>query len=305
MTSFLFAVIYINMKNFIFKHYNIIVDKIYSKNNRHYFFIKDDKIYIIKYKNNEKRLYNLYILTNYLYHRGIFVNTFIINSDNNYYTKYEDCYIILLKANNNEVDVELFDIQKFFNINSYLEDYNIIKEWENEIDIIERELIEYNNEYPFIQNSIDFFIGLGENAISLLNNYEHLIKSNNDSIGHKLSFKMFEDNSLYDPLLFIKTNKMYDVSNFIKYKFFINDLNYDEINVIMKSLTEYEELFLFSSLMYPCFYFDLVKKVLLKEESEEKIKRYINSIDKYVYLLLFCKNNMKNIGEIKSINWIK
>jgi len=293
------------MKNFIFINYNINVDKIYYKNKNYFFYINNEKIIIIKYKGEESYIKELFELTNNLYYKNILVNTFILNNDNNYFTKKDDFYIVLLKVNEYENDISLNKLLLFNNISSNLKAFDLLKEWENEIDILENELIEYNKEYNDILNSVDYFIGMGENAIELMYNYENLISNNNNSIGHKLTYKLFDENSLNNPFLFIKANRMYDISNYIKYKFVLNDIDYNELDRIFTNLTEYEESYLFSCLMYPSVYFDIVKRVLLKEENEDKIKYFVNNIKKYTQLLSYCQNLVKNNDNIRLITWLK
>lgn len=293
------------MKHLIYNNYNIVVDTIYKKNNQYFFYIQNNKIYIIKYYGNEKELHELFNLTNYLYQKKIFVNTFILNNNNEFYVKKDNYYVVLLKSNEVESKINLYDISKFFNIDTKLESINIINEWSDEIDKLEKELIEYNNEYPIIQNSIDFFIGMGENAIELLSNYEKEIYKNNDSIGHRLNYKLFEDNTINNPFLFVKVNKMYDVSNYIKYNFINNCLDYQELDYILKKCNEYEKIYLYSCLLYPSVYFNIVKEILLKEEKEDKIINIINNIDNYLSLLIYCKSQIKDNSNIKVIDWLK
>ena len=292
------------MKNYIYKYYNINVDKIYKDENNYYFYINDEKIYIVIYKDDETKINTLFKICNDLYYKNIFVNTFILNNANQCYTRYNDCFISLLKVNSEETIFTFSDISKFFNIVVPLDNYDIITEWSNEIDIIEKELLEYNKEFLIIQNSVDYYIGLGENAIQLLSNIKYYVKENNNSIGHKLTFRLFERNTLNNPFMFIKTNKMYDISNYIKNCFFKKEIDYEEIDNILKKLNKYEEIFLFSCLMYPSSYFDLVKKILLREESEEKIQKYIKTQKYYYELLLYCKNHINN-KMINKINWLK
>ena len=159
------------------------------------------KIYIIKYKDDVKQLDNLLQLTNYLYSLNIYVNTFIKNKFGNIYSKNNDYNIIILREIEVNITTSLLDIEKFFNKRALLKSYNFIEEWTKEIDTIEKELIEYNQEYTIIQNSIDYFIGMAENSVELMNNYAVHIEENNDSIGHKLNYKLFENNSLNKRLI--------------------------------------------------------------------------------------------------------
>ena len=97
---------------------------------------------------------------------------------------------------------------------------------------------------------------------------------------------------------------MYDFSIYVKYKFIMNELDYEELENIINSNNEVDNAFLFSCLMYSNIYFDLVKNILLGNEKEDKINYFINRIKKYNEVLLFCKNRIKNVNEIKLITWI-
>ena len=291
------------MKNFLFNNYSIKIDKIYNDNNK-YFFICDEKIFIIETNSNKDYLDKLFDLTNNMYSNGIMVETFIINNNGEPYTKRNNSYIILLKDNNRIDNITIKDILLFQNVNNNLELYNILEEWKKEVDIIEEEMIEYNKEYQLIQNSLDYFIGLAENAIELVYEIRNELNSISNSIGHKLFYKMFDNYKLWDPFTFIKVNKMYDISNYIKYKFYKNELDYEEIDKYLNSINDVEKIYLFSCLLYPNIYFDLVKSVLLEEEKEEKINIFIKRINDYKELLIYFKNKYKSVNVINLINWI-
>ena len=274
------------MKNFIFLNYNIKVDKIYYKNNIKYFFVENEKIYIIENDYKEKYLEDLFKLTNDLFYQKINVNTFIINNNGKCYTKRNENKIVLLKENNID-SIDLNYLKKFQNKNNSLKNYDILHEWMNEVDILENEIVEYNNEFPLIRKSIDFFIGLAENAIELIDEYKIFINNNNDSIGHKINYELFKNNNINNPFLFIKTNSMYDISNYLKYSLLTNNVNFYEIDTIIDNNNEYQNMFLFSCLLYPNIYFDMVKNILFGNISEDIINNVINKIDKYINLLIY------------------
>ena len=167
-------------------------------------------------------------------------------------------------------------------------------------------MVEFNTEYQLIQSSINYFIGLAENAISLMSNYEQNIIEQNNSIGHKFNYKMYKSCKMGDPFIFIKVNKMYDLANYIKYNFYIKNINYDDINYIINEIgnTEYEKVYFFANLLYPNVYFDLIRNILLGNEREEKLNLFLNNIKNYKNLLLNCQNMIKNVKLIKLITWL-
>ena len=287
------------MKNFILLNYNIEVDKIYSDK---YFFVNDEKIYIIRTNKKDKEIDYLASLSNELFLNGIKVNTFIINNEKKYFTKKDNINIVLLRVNEYENDFNINDIIRFQNINSDLENVNIIDKWSKTIDDLESQLVDYNEEYQLIQNSIDYFIGMGENAISLLNNHKDKIV--NDSIGHLINYKVFNKCILNNPFNFIKINKMYDIANYIKYKLLTNRIDYDEIDIIINNNSDIENIYLFSCMMFPNIYFDLVNNIIKENETEETLNKIINIIKDHRILLINMQNSMKNVKDVKLITWL-
>ena len=292
------------MKNFILINYNVNVDKIYIKDDTKYFFINNEKVYIFESNIDSKEIDNLVNISNDLYRKGIKVYTFILNNDNKFYTEKDDKKIALLKVNDFEDKIDLEKISKFKHIQNNLNNINILDEWIREVDDLEKELLDYNKEYQIVQKSINYFIGCAENSIELIDNYKQQINSNNDSIGHLVDFKLYNKCILDNPFTFVRINSMYDISNYIKYKFLRNEINYDEIEYIINGNNEYENAFLFASLLYPNVYFDLVKKVLKEEEKENKINFFINRISSYKELLIYIQKTIKNVKHIKLIHWL-
>ncbi len=288
------------MKNFILLNYNIKIDNIYYKNNEKYFFINEDKIYIMECKDDNSYLEKIFRITNDLYYQGIKVNTFIVNNKNKFFTNKDDKKIILIKENSMS-EISLNYIKKFQNKNISLEDYDVLDEWIKEVDMLEKEITEYNKEYPLIKDYLDFFIGLAENAIELLTNYKNIIKLNNNSIGHIINYKYFLN--LNDPFSFIKTNEMYDVSNYIKYMIITNRVDYNNIDNVIKNNNEYQNAFLFSCLLYPTIFFEYIKNILLNNIKEDSLNIVINRINRYLNILSYCQNNIKNVKDIEIINW--
>ena len=290
------------MKNYIYLNYGIKIDKIFVKGKEKYFFYNNTKYYIVENIKDINFVDNLFNLTNRLYYNNLTINTFILNNENKYLTNKDGNNICILKVNNIESNYTLDYINKFENFNCNLDDYDIVNEWKKTVDNLEKEMIEYNKEFPIIQNSINYFIGMAENAISLLNNYKKEIINNNNSIGHKIKLT---NTNLDNPFNFIKTNRMYDLSNYIQYKFYTNKNDYDEIEKMIKSIrNEYEAIFLFSNLLFPKFYFDMVVDILNNIVNEEKLNVFINNIKNYKELLIYIQNRLKNVKEIQLISWI-
>ena len=94
------------MKDILYSNYDIRVDEIYIKNNKHFFFINNNKIYIYECSKEElDKINKLIIITNELY-KNIKVNTFIKNKNNTFFTKYNENNKVIVKFNNIENDFD-------------------------------------------------------------------------------------------------------------------------------------------------------------------------------------------------------
>ena len=290
------------MINTILLNYNFKIIKIYKGYSDNYFFINNERIFIKKITN--EKIDSLLKIIEELYRRNIKVDTFLLNKNNSYFFTYKNDKYILYKENRYVEKITLDELKSFWDVHSNLDSFDIINNWKIEIDYIEKNMTEYNKEYEIIKNSINYFIGMAENSIELLNLYKHIIISKNDSIGHK-HFTNLDASYLDNPFSFIKTNKMYDVALFFKYSFFNNNVNYNELDMIINNNDEYENAFLFSCLLYPDYYFEMLKNILSSKEDESSINCYILKIKTYKKFLQYCQMEIKNNNIIKNLNWIK
>lgn len=298
------------MKNFINYFYNIFPTKIFTENEYCYFFVKNSKIYVKKYYENANELENLLSISNTLYENGVFVNTFIFNNKKECYTKKDKDNIILLKVNDTEDELlEITDILNFHKVVipeiNDMKELNIYSIWAENVDKLEEKMIEYNKEYPIIQNSINYYIGLSENAIQLMNESKK-IKNNKIALSHNIKFNLYSKKELYNPLNFVVANPLFDVANYIKYKFFKDIINYDEVeSIILNNIyDEYDIQYFFSNLLFPNYYFDTVKDIIDNDKKEKELNNFINKINKYELFLYECKEIIKKKYNFPNISWI-
>ncbi len=287
------------MKNFIKSNYNISIDKIYKNNNHYFFYSNSEKIYILKVSDNKKRLDALIELSNELYKYNYEISTFIKNNKNEYYTKYDNKYIVLLKYNDILNDKLEFKDLKIHKLDKYLDDYKIVDHFKNEIDELEQEIIEYNKEFPLIQRSINYFIGMSENAIQLLND----VNINNNYLCHDIKIKNCNKIEFNNPFNLIRTNYLYDYANYFKHCFYYAIIDYDELYYFIKRRDKEELIIFFGLMLYQKEYFEDVKDIFKEKIDEEVINIYINKIDQYKELLKYIKNSV-NIREINEIEWL-
>lgn len=282
------------MKEFLYINYNLIVDKIYQDNT---FFIGDEKIKIINYKDDINKLENLIKISNELYNNKILVDTFIINKEGTFYTQRNKENIILLKVNDRDDYIDLKYILKFVT-NNNLESFNIVEHYKKQIDDFEEKITKYNKEYKIIQKSSNYYIGMAENAISLISEYKNI---NENIISHNINIYNYTKENLNNPLNFIKTNKMFLISNYIKHKFITNKFDYNELEYILNHIqTEEEEALFFGYMLYPNYYFDQIEDNI----NEKEIIKIIRLIPNYTKILIYIREKLKKCKKIKLFVWL-
>lgn len=292
------------MKNFLNYNYNLLPEKIYDKDGEKYFFIKEYKIYIMQYDDVDKDIDKITEISNNLFSEGLKINTILRNKYGKYVSKYKNKNLILIRVNSIENDELVYtDILKLKNKNKIyeLKKINLIEEWVKEIDLLEKELLEYNDEYLMIKETFDYCIGCAENAIQL---YKTDGKKQIISLGH-FNCPMLDIKNYSNPKLLCNIDFNYELASYIKSKFIQKKINYDELYIILKNCESPNCLY--SCLLYPSYYFYLLRKMILEPENKQekdKFIKYGNQIKNYKKLLSFIKNQLRNSKEIQLLDWI-
>lgn len=299
------------MKNIIEFYYNIRIDTLHSKND-YYFFSINNRDFILKpYYRDERTASNSYKLSSILSER-INIDNIIPNKYNSPVTVIENTpYILLLNRSKNIISLPVISNisnVRIDNINNIkdLERNNWETLWANKIDYYEIQISENYKRYPLIRESFDYFIGMGENAISYLVNTKKEVKPtiyDNKVPSHNNLY-----NSLFDPSNMILDHKSRDLAEYIKYSFWNNN------DDIFKELDDYFKYnvysvygirVLFSRILYPSFYFDMYDDIISGKKDEKEINRIINRINEYEYFLYNIYLYLKRFYNIPEVNWIK
>lgn len=295
------------MKETIKFYYDTYIKELYEINNGYYFYLNNYKYYFIEFNRDIREIDILFKLSNELYNKNILVDTFILNKDNKVLTNIQNKNYVLLRVNSIENDkYNLKDIIKFNNLytsNTKIEPWSTL--WINKIDAFEEKISELNNDYPIIQSSFEYYIGLAENAISYVN--DTFIEENNFKIN--LNHKRIKDayqGYVNNPLTFTFDYRVRDIAEYIKYNYFNNTINYDEIEeVILNSdLNKGELRLLVGRLLYPSYYLDTIKDIFIYEKNEEELNKYINKINDYELFLQDIYITIKRKYEIPPIEWL-
>lgn len=296
------------MKNIIEFYYNIKLEELHNKNDIYSFNINNNEFIFKPYNNDINKIDDIYRLNNYL-QRKIPVDNIIPNKYNSTITEINNIpYILLQRRKQN--NIRLSEISNISNtqINQIktLERNNWEILWANKIDYFEKQVEENKKKYPLIRESFDYFVGLGENAISYLVNtkketkptiYDTKVISHNNLL-----------NSLYDPSNIILDHKARDIAEYIKLSFFqknYNILKELDIYFLYNPYSEYGIRVLFSRILYPSFYFELYDDILVGIKKEQELNKIISQINNYEIYLYNVYLYLRKYYNIPAIDWLK
>lgn len=297
------------MKNILEFYYNLsLEEEILNRNGNYYFVVNNNSFVFRPFYGNNNSIDDIYKLNNYLSNFS-YIDKIILNKFNSPITKVKDIlYVLILLKGNNNINLSIISNLASIDIPSFksLERNNWEVLWGNLIDYYEMQIGQNEKKYPLIRESFDYFVGMGENAISYLVNTKKEVKPNfydKKVLSHNNLY-----NSLFDPLNIILDHKARDLAEYIKLSFFNNNQN------IFKELDEYFYYnhysfygmrILFARIMYPSFYFKLYDEILSKKKEEKQLNSIIKRIDEYELYLSNIYFYLRKYYDIPMIEWLK
>ena len=297
------------MKNILEFYYNLsLEEEILNRNGNYYFVVNNNSFVFRPFYGNNNSIDDIYKLNNYLSNFS-YIDKIILNKFNSPITKVKDIlYVLILLKGNNNINLSIISNLASIDIPSFksLERNNWEVLWGNLIDYYEMQIGQNEKKYPLIRESFDYFVGMGENAISYLVNTKKEVKPNfydKKVLSHNNLY-----NSLFDPLNIILDHKARDLAEYIKLSFFNNNQN------IFKELDEYFYYnhysfygmrILFARIIYPSFYFKLYDEILSKKKEEKELNSIIKRIDDYELYLSNIYFYLRKYYDIPMIEWLK
>ena len=245
------------MKNIINYYYGFNIVDIYNINNAFYFNYNNYSYIFLLFDRRVEETNSIYKLYLELKKRNIFTNDIIINKDNQLITFVNNIPYILIRDNTKNKLIDLNDILYIQN-NTYniINDKSITRNdwtnlWQLKIDYYEGQIDDISRKYTLIGNTIDYYIGLGENAISYLVYNEH--KNNNYVLSHRELYLKNNSFSFYNPVNYILDSRVRDFAEYIKIQFFTDklDLNLFSIYLNYLNFNKSEYIELISRLLFP------------------------------------------------------
>lgn len=288
------------MKNTIMYYYGFENISIIRQKRRKYIKHNND-IYIICRVYNEKEVLELYEIT-----RGIpFFYKFIPNKDGSIFTMYQDFIFVLLKINDkssmitqNKNQISLDENKKY-----YLDRSDWYELWTRKNDYYEYQYQHIKGKYKVIDESINYYIGLAENAISYIANVPINLKEQEKK---GLYPKRLLESEYHNPLNYVIDYKERGLSETLKYLFLNKKyLSQNIENIILSyNCTETGYKLLYGRMLYPSMYFDIYDKVINDFENEKELVNVIKRLKEYEEYLKEIYRIISKHTKIKNIDWL-
>ena len=292
------------MKNIIEYFYNLKIDTLHKNTNRYEFEIDKNRYYLIlsyRYEKELKQIENL-IKNNQNF------DQIIHNINSKLITNISGKNYLLLKKSNKKTSIEdeilnyykiLLPTQLYFNIDRT----DWVYLWSEKIDYIEYQKTHLKGEYPLLEESINYFIGMAENAIMYIRN---CFNENNDSDDIVLSHKRITNKEFNSPINLIVDHRSRDISEYLKYLFFNNNYDYIRISQYLQklNLNNYMYRLLYGRMLFPTFYFDKYDDIVNKNESEKEILIILKRVEAYEDFLKNIYSIINQNTAIKKVDWL-
>lgn len=291
------------MKNLINYYYDLVIKNFKKKRDKFIFDVGNKTYEFVPFYGDINKFYNIYSI---LIRNNKYCHEVIVNKDKNILTFYEGKPYILLKKNiciNNRLNIQ--EILNY-DIPVYVEkklDWKIL--WEEKIDYYEYQISQLARKYSILKKSFDYYIGLSENAISLLNYVDTNAVKN--FVSHKRIIENEKLDEFFNPLNIVVDSRVRDIAEYIKVNFFNDKINMEEVLNYINNLnfTFSESLLFLARLLYPSYYFDIYDEIIQEKISEESIKKYIKKNTSYEIFLKEIYKYIKSRYSIPEIEWLE
>lgn len=264
------------MKSTINFYYNLFPTNIIEKDNFFYFWVNENKFYFVPFENDINVVMKIY---ERLVQDKKKVNKIILNKDKNLVTVYKSKYYALIMVDC--IENEIVDLNDFFSVilDSVPVDWGSV--WERKIDYLEYQVNQRALGKDNILNSFGYYVGMAENAIQ----YYNLLEKKDVVVGiqHKRIYANNYEINYYNPLNMIVDYNVRDIAEYIKFSFFDNKLNIDNIIRYINKMNLNSTMMnlLYIRLIFPTYYFDNYEKYLDNYLDEKILINILNKASSY------------------------
>lgn len=293
------------MNNALLFFYNINVSGLRKINNNYYFKYLNNNYGVYFYNRDPNDSLLLFRLNDELLRRGLLGYQILLTKNGNVLFDYEGKqYILMIFPEIENRLITYDDIISFnFEVNNYqkLDKSNWGYLWPNKLDFIEYQFNSMRNKFPIIEQYIDYYLGIWENAISYYNNVNRNIPK---YVSHK---RVYEGMDLYEflnPLNFVIDYKERDIGEYIKSYVLTKNFSFRFFDKYFMHISRDSLIVLISRLLFPSYFFDIYERVVIDHEGETEILKVTKNSKNVLEVIKYLFTNYENYN-IPYINWIK
>lgn len=301
----------VRIKNFLNYYYHLYPVEI-IKEKENYKFYLNDKLYILYLITNKEQEVKEQIILNkelvYYNYPSLVIN----NVFNNSYSLIEGKNYILVCYNFSNRKIMETDLTKdiYINKNNYLilNRSNWYDLWCKKVDYFEYQKNYIKDKYPLLYNTIDYFIGYAEVAISYLSEVNRMIKRDSKdylTICHKRVYFNDDLNNFYNPFSLIIDYKARDVGEYLKSLLFYGYQEKQIKELLLVINSSYQRHLLMARVLFPSFYFDCYEDIINGITGEEEIISILNKIKDYVDFLVYLYNLLRETDYLIQIDFLE
>ena len=296
------------MKNAINYYYQLYPLDIHQKDKKFIFSIDDTEYVLMPYIDDAKRIERIEYILKILDYNQIKYNQIIKNTANTIVTYISNIPYVLIKINiNNQNNVIISDIIEFQNymtsvLTEKIDINNLSSLWMDKVDYFEYQVSQFGIKFPIIRHSFNYFIGLAENAIMVINSI-----SKKEIVGTISHFRVSVSEKitdLYNPLNFVIDSKIRDISEYLKGKMFFYDISSEFSYYFNLKYFSNDEIILFlARMLYPTYYFDVCENSI-EANNEDTLKIIVSKVSLYEQNIKYIYNYLRKMFQIPEIGWL-
>lgn len=304
------------MKNVLNYYYRLNINKLTKVKKQYIFYDQEYKYVFQPFLRPLEEALPLYHLNQELLKINPIYQRIILNSNHQILTFHNKRPYILLQSHlfkdekiflnnlhyNNRLPQEV--IKKITNLTRF----NWVNLWEQKIDYFEYQKEHFQKKYSFLTDTLTYYIGMGENAISYIQ--DTFIEEKNAVITLVVSHRRVSVNDTlvdyYNPMNLIIDHKTRDIAEYLKSSFFYDSYRLEEIEEFLKkeNMSRFDFRLLYGRLLFPTFYFDLYEKVINDHFPEQKIISITNRILEYERFLYDIFIIIEKYTKIPPVAWL-
>ena len=303
------------MKNTINYYYNLNPDKINHIFDYYYFYIDNELYYFSIYTKDVSSISDVYKFNQELINKGVLVNEIIDNKMSSVLTFVNQVPYILTKVvvNINKPislgEISYLSMSQISYPKGLLRD-NWLNLWISKIDYLEYHHEQNFSKFPLINSSFNYFIGLGENAISYLSETLRKYKADYSDVGVISHDVILVDDTiynLYNPENIIIDHKARDLAEYIKVSFFKDNYSiFDELDEYFRH--HYFSIFgielVIARVLWPSFYFEAYDEVMRKKITDSSILKITSRVSEYERYLGDVFKYFRRFYPIEEVSWL-